>query len=214
MAQPKLEDRLYSEEEYLAFEDASDEKHEFWFGHIVPWRGEAGAGPRSMAGASRKHNSLAGETITALNNRLRGSSCRAGGSDLRILLENGTNYVYPDVAVWCRDARWAGKNETVLLTPMVLVEVLSSGTAITDLTTKLENYRSIPTLCDYLIISQFRVYIQHYRRSPGAEFWVYRDYNRRDQTVRLAFQNLEIPVDDFYFDVDVPEQLVLWEDED
>lgn len=211
MAQPKLEDRLYTEEEYFAFEEASEGKHEFWFGRIIPVHGEATEGPRSMAGASEKHISVASETITSLNIRLRGSGCRAGGSDVRVHLGERGNYSYPDVAVWCRDARWSGAKKTTLHTPLVLVEVLSSATAHIDFSTKLQNYKRLPSLLDYLIVSQARIGIEHFCRTDEADVWINRSFDRREQIVQLKAFDLQIPVGDFYFDVDLPEQPGLWD---
>jgi Uma2 family endonuclease len=202
MAQPNLEDRLYSEEEYLAFEEASEEKHEFWFGRVV-----------AMAGAKDNHNSLTAQAITAINRRLDDSSCQATGSDQRVRLQEGEGYAYPDVVVRCEDARWQEKSHLTLLNPRVLIEVLSSSTGARDWNVKLPAYKLIPELLDYLIVSPVRVGIEHFRRTNTGT-WESRSYNRRDQIIHLAFENLEIPVGEIYRRVDVPEQLVLWDEDE
>lgn len=213
MARPSEGGRIYTEAEYLALEEASDDKHEFWYGRIVPIRAESSGGARAMAGASEKHVRITSEAVTSLNIRLRGTGCHAGGSDVRIQLD-GANYAYPDVAVWCRDAHWSGAKKTTLHTPLVLMEVLSASTAHTDFGAKLQNYKRIPSLCDYLIVSQARVFIEHFSRSDQPDVWINRSYNRREQTIQLRAHNLEIPVSDIYLEVDVPEQLTLWDEDD
>lgn len=186
--------RLYSEAEYLEIENQAEQKHEFWFGEMV-----------LMAGAKTKHNRLAAQTITAINRRLDDSPCVATGGDQRVNVEGG-NYVYPDVVLSCQDARFSD-DEMVLFNPRVLVEVLSASTGVRDWGLKLDAYKRIPSLSDYLIVAQNRVYIEHFKRIEG-ERWENIGYHRRDQIIRLGFENLEIPVGELYRRVDVPEQLL------
>jgi Uma2 family endonuclease len=141
-----LETRIYSEDEYLVLDSELDAKDEFFDGHIV-----------AMAGASENHIIITGQAVTALNIRLRGTSCFAGSNDMRVQLEDGPNYVYPDVVAWCRDARWAEKARNTLVSPIVVMEVLSASTGHRVSSYKLEIYKRIPSLTDYLIVSQNRV---------------------------------------------------------
>ena len=56
-ALPASESELMTEADYLAFEDASETKHEFVDGHVYDWPGyEYDA--QGLAGASRAHNRL------------------------------------------------------------------------------------------------------------------------------------------------------------
>jgi len=201
MMQPNWEEDLYSEEEYLGLEDASERKHEFWYGRII-----------AMAGAKDSHVSLASQASRALNNRLDDSTCQAGNGDLRVRLEEGKAYSYPDVVVWCEDERWGDKSHVTLLNPRVLIEILSASTGARDWNVKLPAYKRIPELLDYLIISQSRVGIEHFRRNERG-IWENYSYNRRAQIIHFAFEDLQIPVGEIYRRVDVPEQLGLWDDD-
>ncbi|RYG63141.1 Uma2 family endonuclease, partial [bacterium] len=149
MAESKIDARIYSEEEYLALDSDLDVKYEYFDGRVI-----------AMAGAARKHVSITGQAVTALNNQLRDTPCEAGSSDLRVQLEGTRNYLYPDVVVWCEESRWADKADNTLLTPLVLIEVLSASTGHRDGSYKLEIYKQISGLMDYLIVSQNRVYIE------------------------------------------------------
>lgn len=200
MAQKQPHIEWISEDDYLRFEAASPTKHEFWNGRIV-----------AMAGAPRRHNILAGNTLTQLNMGLRETPCVPTTGDLRVRLDESQSYVYPDVVVSCEDARFLDKNEMNLLNPRLIAEVLSPSTQNRDRGIKLQTYKQIPELLDYLIIEQKRVYIEHYRRMD-ADNWQYLTYSRRDQSVKLALFDLEIAVDEIYRRVDVPEQLILWDE--
>lgn len=208
-----LEHRIYSEEEYLEMDEKSEIALEFYDGLIVPRGGGTLENPDLMAGATKKHVSLSTQAASAINRRLDNSTCEAGTSDLRVKLQGQKRFFYPDVAVWCQDARFEGKDERTLLTPLILIEVLSASTGHIDRGSKLEIYQQIPTLGDYLLVAQNRVYIAHYRRA-GEDKWENFSYYRRDQIIRFGALELEIPVGEIYRRVDVPEQLILFGDED
>ncbi len=207
------EQRLYSEAEYLAMDEASEVALEFFDGIIIPRGGGTLENPNLMAGATKKHVVLATQAATALSRRLDDSLCQVGTSDLRVKLEGRAQFFYPDVMLWCEDARFEDKNERTLLTPLVIVEVLSASTGAIDRGSKLEIYQQIPTLLDYLLISQNRVYIEHFRRLEAAR-WEHILYQQRDQVLRLGALGLEIPVAEIYRRLDVPEQMTLFALED
>jgi Uma2 family endonuclease len=71
MTQPALQ--YHTEQEYLAFERASQEKHEVYKGEIF-----------AMSGASFKHNIIQVNLIVLLGVHLSGKGCRPFGSNLRI----------------------------------------------------------------------------------------------------------------------------------
>ena len=204
-------ERIYTEEEYLAMDEASEVPLEFYDGVIVPRGGGSLRNPHLMAGATEKHVILASQVAFALNLRLQNSKCRAGQSDLRVKVQGSKKFYYPDVVVWCEDARFEDKARRILLTPLTLVEVLSASTSHHDGTHKLEAYKQIPALSDYLIVSQNRVYIEHFRRTDEEGKWDNFSYYRRDQIIHFGFQSLEIPVGEIYRRVEVPEQLVIFE---
>lgn len=174
-------------EEYLEFEESSEFKHEFWRGEIV-----------AMAGARRNHNTLAAQISRVFNNRLDETSCQATTSDLRVAINENEDYVYPDVTVWCEDALWLENAFDILLTPLIIVEILSESTQSADRIEKLEAYRDLPSVLDYLIVSPERVAIEHYARTDQPGAWLNRRYTRRAETIRFTTLNLEIGVAEFY----------------
>ena len=183
--------------EYFALEAKSEIKHELWWGEII-----------AMAGAHPDHVTVATNTVLVLGNRLADTPCQAGVSDLRLGVDDAQNYVYPDVIVWCEDAQW---DETTplptLLTPLVIVEVLSRSTQLRDRREKLNAYRDLPSLRDYLMIAPDAVSVEHYARDENSDGWINHHYTRRAQIVRLAAFDFEIEVAQFYRRLDVPEGL-------
>jgi Uma2 family endonuclease len=149
-------------EEYLAFERASEEKHEYVDGEIF-----------AMSGGSREHSLIAGNVVREVGNALLDRPCEVHGSDLKISAAKGTRYHYPDALVVCGEPLVEGKARDVVLNPKVVVEVLSDSTEPYDRGDKLRTYIGIATVTDYILVSQKEVRVEHYRRAAGGE-WRYR----------------------------------------
>jgi Uma2 family endonuclease len=83
-------------------------------------------------------------------------------------------------------ARWrialeAGTND-VITNPQFVIEVLSSSTEPYDRGPKWEGYQRIPSLSDYVLVSQSEPRIEHFlRERDGA--WVYRAAGPGDRLV-------------------------------
>ena len=196
MREPESFEPAMSRTQYFELEDNSENKHELWWGQ-----------PIAMAGARPDHVTIAANALRALANRLDQTPCQAGVSDLRVAINDEENYVYPDVVVWCEDAQWDEERRDTLLTPLVIVGVLSPGTQLRDRRDKLDAYRELPSLRDYLMVSPERVSIDHYARAQSSEVWSNRRTTRRAEIMRLAAFDLEIEVAEFYRRLGVPEGL-------
>ena len=197
MREPEYIPPTISKQEYFALEAKPEIKHELWWGEMI-----------AMAGAHRDHVTVAANTFRALDNHLDGTPCQAGTSDLRVSLDDAENYAYPDVVVWCEDAQWDEDAPlSTLLTPLVVVEVLSRSTQLRDRREKLNAYRNLPSLRDYLMIAPDAVSVEHYARDENSDGWINHHYTRRSQIVRLAALGVEIEVAEFYRRLDVPEGL-------
>ena len=182
---------------YLKLDEQSETRLELIGGQIV-----------AMAGASDAHNDISAEIVTAMNNALRGSGCRATLADLRVHVEEtGDNY-YPDVVVRCKDAEMHDSLPHTLLTPIVIVEVLSPSTQKKDRENKLTAYKRIPSLQHYLLVSQERVLVHHFKRIEETE-WKFLDYSWRRETIEFDSPPFSLSVGDMYYDINVPEGLTL-----
>lgn len=148
---------LLTEQEYLALERQAETKSEFRDGVMV-----------AMSGASFPHNVLVCNLAAELRNSLKGRSCTACPSDMRVHVPATRLYTYPDVSVVCGEPELQDGHLDTLLNPLLLIEVLSPSTAAYDRGTKLEQYRTIPTLAEVLLVAQDRPWIeQHVRTGDG-----------------------------------------------
>jgi Uma2 family endonuclease len=177
----------YTYGDYLAFEDASNVKHEFLDGEIY-----------AMAGGIPTHAALAMTIGAALVEQLRGKPCRVMGSDLRIRVLATGLVTYPDVTVVCGPLERDPESRTTVTNPSVVVEVLSDGTEDYDRGEKIEHYRQVASLRECLLVSHREPRLDLWRRTPDGswEHWA----ATGGQILRLESLGCELAVDDVYRD--------------
>lgn len=132
------------EADYLANERASTIKHEYVAGEVF-----------AMAGASKRHGTLAGNAFIALRQHLRG---RPGGvwmADMKVRVRADSAYYYPDVVVTCDPADLGpDAPKDYLEAPILVVEVLSESRERIDTREKSFAYRNIDALEACLPLAQ------------------------------------------------------------
>jgi len=175
-----------SEEEYLAFERRSEGRHEFLHGEIF-----------AMTGASLRHNRLATNLAVSLGLQLRGRPCELYIADMRVRVAATGLYTYPDLVVVCGEPRFADAELDTLLTPTLIVEILSPTTEATDRGRKFAHYRRLESLAEVLLIAQDRVAVEHYSRLPEGG-WHLREATGLDDRVILPAIGCELPLSEVY----------------
>jgi len=192
----------FTVEEYLAFERASAERHEYLDGVIYAMAGSAS--PQAMAGESEEHGTICVNLVTSLAMGVRGSPCRVFTKDLKVRCgpyrrhtREGL-YAYPDLVVVCGPSQYHDQVRDVLLNPTVLVEVLSPSTATFDRGVKWQRYRRwLPTLMDYVLVAQDRSRVEHYQR-PAAGQWELVTLEGLDANLHLPSIACTVPLSDIY----------------
>lgn len=179
MNQAKLQ--KLSEAEYLALEAQSPVRHELVGGQAY-----------AMAGASVRHNRIAGTLYARLLGAAAGS-CQAFISDVKLRVDDFPTYYYPDVMLVCDPT---DDDALVKTRPCLLAEVLSPATEATDRREKLAAYRRLPSLREYLLLSQDEPYIEIYRRRGLAD-WVVETLNAEDM-LHLECLPVEVAIGELY----------------
>jgi Uma2 family endonuclease len=160
-----------SPEEYLAIERAADVKNEYFDGEMFGWNG-----------ASRQHSSIKVSLTAVVGNQLRGKPCEPFGSDTRVKIPT-KNFFYPDLTIAC-EPEWMDKEFDTLTNPLVIFEILSPSNEAWDRGGKFREYRSIPSLQEYVLISQDRPLVEIFSRREN-DFWLLRDVEGRDAKIAL-----------------------------
>jgi len=95
---------------------------------------------------------------------------RAYSNALRVSVSGTGLYTYPDILVICGKPELLekGNEKGTATNPKVIVEILSPTTQSYDRRDKFAHYRSIPTFCEYLLISQDRMQAEHHVKQPDG----------------------------------------------
>ncbi len=181
----------YTPEEYFALERNAEFKSEYLDGRIV-----------AMTGASIEHATIAGNVFGELRTRLRGGPCRAFISDLRVQVEGGRRYTYPDVSAVCGEPRFMDGTLDTLTNPALIVEVLSPSTEAYDRGDKFLHYRGIESLQEYVLVAQDRVLVERFVRA--GEFWTLSTISDVDASLELTSVGCGILLREIYENVGLP----------
>jgi Uma2 family endonuclease len=174
-------------EEYLDLESKADYKSEFINGQMY-----------MMAGASPNHNLLTASMITELSLQLKKRPCRVYSSDQLLKIERNENGRYPDVTVVCGQPQYEKHPYlSALLNPTLLVEILSPSNAAYDRDVKADEYRTIASLQEYLLVAQNRIHVEHYVRQSKNQ-WLLTEYNALDDVIHLASIQCDLVLADVY----------------
>lgn len=184
---------LYTAAEYLAMEQAAEHKSEFVDGYIY-----------AMAGASENHNLVAGNIFSYLRNVMRGKpTCRVFMSDMRLMLEGGRFYYYPDVMLTCEGA---GDDPFSKSAPCLLVEVQSPSTKTIDRREKVLHYLKLSSLHYYLVVAPDVRKVECFQRDEQGK-WVTSILEENEiLLIDSPPVSCGIRLDDIYADLDLPER--------
>ena len=171
--------------EYAALERVSADKHEFLDGVIY-----------TMAGGTEDHAKLAKNMVVALDGVLH-EPCRVLGSDLRIHVESVGMATFPDASVICGPLQQHKPSpDATALNPAVLVEVTSRGSEEYDTITKLEIYRTIPALREYVLVSHRRRQITVHSRGANDSWSA--SVTKSGEVFELPSLGIRLSVDEIY----------------
>lgn len=162
MGEAALERMTYAE--YRALEAATGQKHELVDGHAV-----------GVTGGSHSHAVVIGNAYFVLRQGLAGRPCRVLGSEARLRIPLTRNARYPDAQVICGPVRFDEEDADAVTNPLLLVEVLSEGTAGVDRGEKFREYRTLDSLRHYLLIDPERRTVELFTRAQAGS-WLWTDH--------------------------------------
>lgn len=184
MTVERAETQLMSVEDYLAWEERQEEKHEYVGGMVY-----------AMAGGTPAHAAIAANILAALGGQLRGKPCRPYTSDLRVRIQypTHTRLYFPDVTVACTPAPAQSMFHDH---PTLLVEVASDSTRRTDELEKRDAYQTIATLRVYVLIEQDRPAATVWRR--GAQGFQRETYAGLEAVIALPEIEAQLALEEIY----------------
>ncbi len=171
-------------------EAVSEERHEFRDGNLLP-----------MTGGTPNHSRLCRRIISLLDRLLRGTEFEPFDGNLRVFMPQPQKGAYPDAFVVRKPLQLNPDCDREVLNPSLIIEVLSDSTEAYDRGKKFAYYRTIPSFCEYILISQEEVFITQYIKAEKDE-WRLRFYTNLSDRLHLETIQQSIAVADLYEDVE------------
>lgn len=177
--------------DYMAYEDTSEQKHEYEKGDIL-----------MMTGGTIDHGMLCGNAYSELRGKMEagGSNCRAIGSEVRIHIDQADSIVYPDAMVICGEIEVSPADEQAITNPILIVEVLSKSTESYDRGDKFYKYRQLSSLKEYVLIDQEKPVVEtFYKRDNNV--WEISRFSGLQDEIQIKSLDLSIQMDKLYLNV-------------
>lgn len=179
------ETKLLTPDEYLVMEREAEFKSEYRDGQIV-----------MMPGASREHVLISGNIFGHLFIQLLDRTCEVYANDMRVKVSESGLYTYPDVIVVCDEPRFEDGYFDALLNPTVIVEVLSPSTEDYDRRGKFNAYKTLDSLQEYILVSQYDVLVEQYIRQD--EDWQLIEYRSLEDVMINASIECQLAIRAIY----------------
>jgi Uma2 family endonuclease len=154
-----------------------------------------------MTGATTNHNLIAGNFYKNSPTKINNEDYWAFMSDVRLWMPIYRFYTYPDVMVIKGQPLYEGKGTNTVTNALIIIEVLSKSTRDYDRTDKFSFYRSIPDFKEYILIDQYRCYVEQFYQQNNGE-WLFKVYESENDVLRLYSVDFQISLLDIYQRID------------
>jgi Uma2 family endonuclease len=175
-----------SPEQYLELEARAEHKSEYYNGEMY-----------LMAGANFDHTQITDNLSRMFGNEFLTRPCNVMTRDMRVRVASTGLYTYPDAILMCGEREWADPAHTTLLNPTVIIEVLSDSTEAYDRGEKFWHYRQVPSLREYILVSQKAFRIDQFLRQADGD-WTLHSYDGLDDTLHVRAVGCSVPLREIY----------------
>ena len=181
--------RRYSFAEYFDLEKQSEMRHEYIDGNIL-----------EVTGVTISHSLITQNIALSMRKAVREKGCRSFSKGVLTEVKENFHYTYPDVVVSCDpDDR---RDPYLVRRPVLIVEVLSPSTAEYDRSRKFNQYKKLPSLRHYVLVSQTAWVLEWFRRDEAGQ-WIYTVLSDPADVLEIPDLNLRLPLANVYDDTDV-----------
>jgi Uma2 family endonuclease len=156
MAEPA--EKRWTVEEFLAWNDGTDRRHELVDGQLV-----------AMAPPSEAHGTIVANLTIRIGSQLR-APCRVVGEAGVVATDRNDTYHQADLLVTCAPPE---RGRSYPVDPVLIIEVLSSSTAVHDRGRKAEDYSRLPSVREILLVSSEERRVRYWRRDEPR--WIVED---------------------------------------
>lgn len=194
MSAQRKHQTYYSIDEYLAFENGANARHEYYQGEIY-----------AMAGTTTRHNKIAFNLAISLTTQLRGRPCSVLGMDQRLRVDAADLTTYPDVLVVCPPFSMSSRDSIAVTDATVIIEILSPSTARYDQTAKFDFYSNLDSFRHYLLVDSNQIGVEHRFREENGE-WTTEQFTELNDEIALQSIACRLTLREIYEEIEFESQ--------
>ncbi|NJK84151.1 MAG: Uma2 family endonuclease [Saprospiraceae bacterium] len=175
-------------QEFVRFEEQAETKHEYVNGKT-----------RAMAGASTAHNDIVMNVCAFLDQHFLAldDKYKVTGSDTMVYVEEYDRGRYPDITVVEGDYVHYENHKGVIVNPLMIGEVLSPSTEEMDEVPKFDEYQTLASFQEYVLIRQDKPYVKTYFREE-TDLWRVKLIDDMQATVHFRSIDVKMPMQRIY----------------
>ncbi len=186
------EKRLPTGEEYLELEKDAFERSEFIGGKIF-----------EKEGGGLNHNRISSNLNREIGNGLKGRGCDVFSSGMKVRVDFADAYFYPDLVGLCGEFEAHDGRDHTCRNPQFIIEILSDSTEAYDRGRKFLNYQTVPSLKEYVLVSQVEKVVEVFRKDGNR--WIYEALQGDEAVLKLESVGCEVPISEIFGGVEFPE---------
>ena len=175
----------------LEWEEASFERHEFILGRL-----------RRRQGRPVRECDVIMNLIIAFGTRVRDTKYRCLSSEIRLRIGDEPEWFYPTLFLYEPPLRFHPSDEKGFVNPRLIVEVFSREMDARERAIRLDRYKRIPKLSDYVSVEADEVFAKHHHRLEDGR-WTKTNFARRDAELRLDFFDISVPLSEIYEGIEI-----------
>ena len=179
-----IHDKIYSLEEYIMLDEASDIRHEFINGQLY-----------DMCGTSDLHNEICQNLLIFFRTTLGKKDFKIYMEGVKCKIQGEEYYTYPDIFITNNESDKGDKY--IKQHPSLIVEVLSDSTRKYDTVDKFIQYQKIDSL-QYYILVEPEVYSVHCFSKDDTGEWQAAIYTKLEETIELKLLSVQLPLQSIY----------------
>jgi Uma2 family endonuclease len=182
MAIPQRSD--WTLDDFLVWEAAQPGRYEFIDGS-----------PRLMTGGTLAHSRISINIVSLLQEKLRGTPCAPGNSDVRVPIRATNQSRYPDASIYCGKFRPDALDAPE---PVAVFEVLSKSNDFADQHGRLRDYDAVPSIRHYVVVAQDRMAVVTYDRDAAGRLAPGGLFSEAAATIDLPAAGISLPLAGVY----------------
>lgn len=168
-------------EDYLAFEEKSTVRHEYYFENLI-----------EMSGTTYKHNDLVFYLTAFFRFNLQKNKYQISSEQIKLYIASENIFFYPDVMIALPE-----NHEYYSTSPVLIAEVLSESSRKFDMVDKFIQYQKLETLQYYFLLEPDKHLVIVYKKTADND-WQTDTYTAISDVIDLPNLQISIALKDIY----------------